>query len=83
VSYDAAMDKEIKTWQHQGGLFLSIYQYNGGEPKIQIGPREYKKSDGSTGYGKAGRLTLEEFGWIIGLKDEIRAEVLKVKKVQA
>jgi hypothetical protein len=83
MAYDASKDKELKSWKHKDGLFICLYQYNGGEPKIQIGPREYKKSDGSAGYGKAGRLTLEEFGWIIGLKDEIRTEVLKVKKVQA
>ena len=79
MAYDESKDKEIKTWQHQGGLCLSVYQYNGGEPKIQIGPRAYKKADGSTGYGKAGRLSLEEFGWVLGLRDEIRAEVLKVR----
>ena len=83
MAYDESKDKEIKTWQHQGGLYLSIYQYNGGEPKIQIGPRAYKKSDGSTGYGKAGRLSLEEFGWVLGLRDEIRAEILKVKNKAA
>jgi len=80
MAYDESKDKEIKTWQHQSGLYLSIYQYNGGEPKIQIGPRAYKKADGSTGYGKAGRLTLEEFGWVLNLRDEIRAEILKMKK---
>jgi hypothetical protein len=80
MAYDESKDKEIKTWQHKNGLYLSIYQYNGGEPKIQIGPRAYKKSDGSTSYGKAGRLSLEEFGWVLGLRDEIRAEILKLKQ---
>jgi hypothetical protein len=79
MAYDSSKDKEIKSWKHKDGLFLSLYQYNGGEPKIQIGPRAYKKADGSNGYGKAGRLTLEEFGWVLSLKDDIRAEVLKVK----
>jgi hypothetical protein len=83
MAYDESKDKMIKSWQHKGGLYLSIYQYNGGEPKIQIGPRAYKKSDGSTGYGKAGRLSLEEFGWVLGLRDEIRAEILKVKNKAA
>jgi hypothetical protein len=26
MAYDESKDKEIKTWQHKGGLFLSIYQ---------------------------------------------------------
>jgi hypothetical protein len=80
MAYDASKDKEIKSWKHKDGLYLSIYQYNGGEPKIQIGPRAYQKADGSTGYGKAGRLTLAEMGWLFGLKDEIRAEVQKLKR---
>lgn len=80
MAYDEKKDNEIKSWMHKNGLYLAICQYNGGEPKIQIGPRVFKKSDGTTGYGKTGRLSLEEFGWILGLRDEIRAEVLKVKK---
>ena len=79
MAYEAEKDKEIKSWQHEGGLYVSLYQYNGGEPKVQIGPRAYKKADGSEGFGKAGRLTLAEMAWLFGLKDEIRAEVLKLK----
>jgi hypothetical protein len=79
MAYDESKDKEIKTWQHQGGLYVSIYQYNGGEPKIQIGPRAYRKSDGSLGYGRTGRLSLEEMGWLFGLKDEIREAIKSVK----
>uniref|UniRef100_A0A7C3V6B5 Uncharacterized protein n=1 Tax=Desulfobacca acetoxidans TaxID=60893 RepID=A0A7C3V6B5_9BACT len=79
MAYEAEKDKEIRSWKHEGGLYVTLYQYNGGEPKIQIGPREYKKSDGSPGYGKAGRLTLAEMGWLFSLKDEIRGEVQKLK----
>jgi len=82
MAYDESKDKVIKTWQHKNGLYLSIYQYNGGEPKIQIGPRAYKKADGSTGYGKVGRLSLEEMGWLFGLKDEIREAVKSVKSIK-
>lgn len=80
MAYDKEKDREIKSWKHENGLYVCIYQYNGGEPKIQIGPRAYKKADGSEGYGKAGRLTLEEMAWIFGLKDEMRETVKKVKK---
>lgn len=79
MAYEPEKDNEIQSWKHEGGLFVSLYQYNGGEPKVQIGPRAYRKADGSEGYGKAGRLTLAEMGWLFGLKDEIRSEVQKHK----
>lgn len=76
MAYDAAKDKEIKTWKHEDGLYVSLSQYNGGEPKVQIGPRAFKKTDGTEGFGKAGRLTLREFGWLLSLQDEIQALTL-------
>ncbi|MBU4355707.1 MAG: hypothetical protein KKD99_01000 [Proteobacteria bacterium] len=73
MAYDAAKDQEIKAWQHENGLYVSLYQYNGGAPKVQIGPRGYQKADSSEGFGKVGRMSLEEMGWLFGLKEEIRA----------
>jgi len=35
MAYDAAKDQEIKTWKHENGLYVSLYQYNGGAPKVQ------------------------------------------------
>ena len=79
MAYDESKDKEVKTWKHEKGLYVSLYQYNGGAPKVQIGPRGYTKADGSEGFGKVGRLSLEEMGWLFGLKDEIRAAAKEVK----
>ena len=73
MAYDAAKDQEIKTWKHDNGLYVSLYQYNGGAPMVQIGPRGYQKADGSEGFVKVGRLSLEEMGWLFGLKEEVRA----------
>jgi hypothetical protein len=73
MAYDTTKDREIKTWKHEDGLFVSLFQYNGGEPKVQIGPRSYTKADGSEGFGKTGRLTMKEFAWMLSLKDEIKA----------
>ena len=73
MAYEAAKDQEIKTWKHENGLYVSLYQYNGGPPKVQIGPRGYPKADGSDGFGKVGRLSLEEMDWLFGLKEEVRA----------
>lgn len=58
MAYESAKDKEIKTWKHEDGLYVSLFQYNGGEPKVQIGPRSYTKTDGSEGLGKTGRSVL-------------------------
>jgi len=79
MAYEAEKDKELKSWKHKAGLYLYLYQYNGGAPKVQIGPRGYTKADGSEGFGKVGRLSLEEMGWLFGLKDEIREAVKSVK----
>jgi hypothetical protein len=79
MAYDAAKDKEVKTWKHEGGLYVSVYQYNGGEPKVQIGPRGYKKADGSDGFGKVGRLTLEEIEWLDNQMVEIKATMHQYK----
>ena len=56
-------DKDKKLWEGQvGDLKLAICSYDGGEPKLQIGPRVYEKADGSESYRKAGRLSAEEVG---------------------
>ena len=35
MAYDAAKDQEIKTWKHENGLYVSLYQYNGGAPRFR------------------------------------------------
>ena len=52
-------------------LKVCVMSYNGGEPKLQIGPRTYVKRDGSTGYAKAGRMTLHEVKEIGDMMPEI------------
>lgn len=74
MAYDKNKDKEIKVWRHEGGLMVSLHRYNGGDPKVQIGPRAYVKGDGSEGYGKAGRLNMDELRWLHGLHEEIMQE---------
>ena len=43
MAYDESKDKEVKTWKHEKGLYVSLYQYNGGAPKVQIGPGVTRK----------------------------------------
>jgi hypothetical protein len=48
MPYDASLDETIKQWRSQEtGLIVSIQRYNGGEAKVQIGPRILLKKDGS------------------------------------
>lgn len=65
--YNKEKDKLIKyidTTNDKGDkLCLLVYSYNNGEPKLQIS-RVFSKKDGSTSYGKVGRLNIEEVSWI-------------------
>jgi len=77
MPYDPDKDKTLKQWQsEETGLIVSINQYDGGEPKLQIGPRILKRKDGSArAPAKAGRLTVEDVLWLYDLIDEIKDEL--------
>ncbi|MBI5845249.1 MAG: hypothetical protein HZB23_11335 [Deltaproteobacteria bacterium] len=75
-AFDPDKDETIKSWtSEETGLQVSIARYDGGEAKIQIGPRVYVKKDGSTSQRKAGRLTLEDLEWFYTVIDEIKEEL--------
>lgn len=64
MAFDETKDKEL--WQGQiNDLMVSVHSYNGGDPKLQIGPRVVTKKDGSESYRKAGRLTGQEMEWLV------------------
>ena len=71
MAYSKAKDVELAKWEIEGDdnkvLEVSVYSYNGGEPKLQIGPRTYVKKDGSKAFGKAGRMTASEVAALAGL----------------
>ena len=60
MAFDKSKDKVLFQKVMETGLGVSVHSYNGGDAKLQIGPRTYTKRDGSTGYGKAGRLVATE-----------------------
>ncbi len=66
MPYDASKDEVIKQWRcEETGLLVSIQRYDGGEAKVQIGPRMLKKRDGGDrAPAKAGRLTIEDILWL-------------------
>lgn len=72
MAYDATKDQALETWQNEEtGLSVTIYKYGDGEPKLQIGPRSYKKKDGSATMVKAGRLSITDLRWLGEVMDEI------------
>jgi hypothetical protein len=75
MAFDRSKDKEIRSWAigdpDDKHLRVSVMQYNDGEMKLQIGPRVYIRRDGREGFGKAGRLTLNEVKALTDLAPEI------------
>ena len=74
MAYDPAKDQALETWHNEEtGLSVTIYRYGEGEPKLQIGPRTYRKKDGTASMVKAGRLSIADLRWL----GEIMGEVLE------
>jgi len=81
MAFDPEMDKILKKWQcDETGLLVSINQYGDGEPKLQIGPRIFKRKDGQESQRKAGRLTIEDVMWFYDIIDDIKEELSKLAK---
>ncbi len=77
MPYDPSKDEVVRSWRcEETGLIVSINRYNGGEAKLQIGPRILKKQDGSDRAPvKAGRLSIEDVMWLYANIDEIKEEL--------
>jgi hypothetical protein len=73
VPYDESKDKCLKEWMLPSDLCIGVYQYNGGEKKIQVGPRVMKKNGGGEIYAKAGRMSAAELKGLTVLAPEILA----------
>ena len=59
MAFEPEKDKILKQWKcEETGLVVSINQYGDGEPKLQIGPRMFKRKDGEESQRKAGRLSI-------------------------
>lgn len=77
MPYDPTKDEMMKQWRcAETGLLISIQRYNGGEPKVQIGPRILLKKDGTErAPAKAGRLTIEDMLWLYDIIDDVKEEL--------
>ncbi|PIE74779.1 MAG: hypothetical protein CSA18_03080 [Deltaproteobacteria bacterium] len=77
AGFDPDKDKVLKEWRsEETGLVISINQYAGGEPKLQIGPRIIMKKDGTEGAPRrAGRLSVEDVMWLYDIIDDIKDDL--------
>lgn len=77
MPFDPDKDVILKQWRCEDtGLIISINQYAGGQPKLQIGPRILKKKDGSDRAPvRAGRLSIEDVLWLYDIIDEVKDEL--------
>ena len=77
MAYSKGLDKELyfANIQSEDGTVLrvSVFSYNGGDKKLQIGPRIYTKKDGEEGYRKAGRLTEGETEQLVDILPTIQS----------
>jgi hypothetical protein len=71
MAFNPALDQVHGLWTLKSGLQISVHSYNGGERKIQIGPRVFTKRDGTQSFGKAGRLSNIEFTEMAEISGEI------------
>ncbi len=80
MPYDANKDETIKQWRcEETGLVISIQRYDGGEAKLQIGPRLLRRKDGGErAPAKAGRLTVEDLLWFYDIIDEVKDELSRL-----
>ena len=83
MAFEPEKDKILKKGQCDAtGLVVSINQYGDGEPKLQIGPRIFKRKDGGETQRKAGRLTIEDVMWFYEIIDEAKEELSKLARPQ-
>lgn len=75
MAFNKALDREVRGWvigdPEDRHLRVSVMAYNGGEMKLQIGPRVYFRANGAEGFAKAGRLTLDEIKALTDIMPEV------------
>ena len=77
MAYDPKKDVKVAEFE-VGELLVTVQKYNGGEPKVQVS-RSFKNKADETQYGRAGRLSKEEFNGFCDLKEKI-LEAMEGKK---
>jgi len=61
MAYNSRKDKVLKEWRPENSdLVITLNKYGNGQPKLQIGPREYTPG----AFRKAGRLDHDEMSFL-------------------
>ena len=73
--FDASKDLAVKSWfigdPSDKHLEVSVMSYNGGELKMQV-LRKFFYKNGKPGFGKMGRLTIDETIGLAEILPEVR-----------
>ena len=76
MAYDQTKDQVLQTWENdETGLTISIYRYGDGEAKLQIGPRNYTKRDGTKSATKPGRLSIDDVLWLSEMLEAVKEKM--------
>jgi hypothetical protein len=76
MPYDANKDQLLETWQNEEtGLTISLYRYDDGEPKLQMGPRTYTRRDGTKRNTKTGRLSIADVLWLEEVWEDVKEKM--------
>ena len=76
MAYDPTKNQVLEAWENgETGLNVSINRYGDGEPKFQIGPRAYKKRDGTQSTIKPGRLSIDDVLWLSDILEEVKEKM--------
>lgn len=76
MAFNAALDKELFRREVEGDndtiIVVSVNAYNGGEAKLNLGPRIVTFKNGNTGFRKLGRITATELDGVMTAVTEAR-----------
>jgi hypothetical protein len=83
MAYNQDKDKLIKYFENKNGkttFIVSIFSYNGGEPKLALS-KSYEKNDGTIGYSN-GRISIEDAKFLREKMDEIISSMENYNKLE-
>lgn len=77
AGYDPSLDKKVFSEEaefEQSKIVVSVFSYNEGTPKLQIG-RERKNASGEYSFTKLGRMNKEEVEKVLPLIEKAKAHL--------
>lgn len=72
MAYDKTKDELLWWKMGPGSIRVSVNRYNRGPIRVQLGPRLLKVIDGKEMWGKLGRMSLDEWDWLVAQAEPIK-----------